>query len=92
MLLLGLIWQPTTETNEPFDEDDDFDEVIKAIVTPVDEIQVPDQLGAEIKKSLVIEKEVTTSHRKMNEIVARINQSHFLKFVKSIMMKIKVFL
>jgi len=82
----------TTETDEPFDEDDDFDEVIKAIVTSeehLDEIQVPDQLMAEIKKSLVIEKEVTTSHRKMNEIVARINQSHYFKFVKSIMMKMK---
>jgi hypothetical protein len=57
----------------------------------LDEIQVPDELMAEIKESIVTKNEVTASHRKMNEIVARMNQSHLLLFAKKIMLKMKDF-
>lgn len=57
----------------------------------MDEIQVPDELMVEIQESIVTKNEVTASHRKMNEIVARINQSQLLMFAKKIMLKMKDF-
>ena len=72
--------------------DDDFDTIIKAIVT--DEVQLQDSFISEglldkIKKSISIDREITSSQKKMNEIVSRLNHSNFVLFVKKILLKMK---
>ena len=73
--------------------EDDFDKVVASITREEEQLvnfDFPDDFDFnQLKEKIKIEKVVTTCHKRMNEIISRLEDSSLIAFVKKLFLKIR---